>query len=90
MEDRDEVMEEILEERWEMEGIDELILEDAVMREEDEWRIELMERELLDKVDKVDLRLLTLDKMELVFVSRSVKEMDVCEVSLFRLEIVST
>ena len=37
MEDRDEVMEEILEERWEMEGMEELIVVDEVMSEVDSW-----------------------------------------------------
>ena len=87
MEVNDDVMDEILEERLEMEGIDELILVDAVMSEVD---ISWTDWELLDIVVNLDLRLLTLDKMELVFVSRSVKEMDVCEVSLFKWVIVST
>ena len=42
----------------------------------------------MERVVNLDLMLLILDKMELVFVSRSVNEMDVCEVSLFRLVIV--
>ena len=84
MDANDDVMEEILEERLEIEGI-ELILVDAVMSEVD---ISWIDWELLDMVVNLDLMLLTLDTIELMFVSRSGNEMDVCEVSLFKLMIV--